>query len=95
MRPFHLDTNLLRMNTAHQIAAAIADAVREVMKARGETQRSVAEGAGIPLTTLHRKISGQTAFTVVELAAVAEYLATSITDLSLRAERIASGRAAA
>ena len=83
------------MTTAHDTAKALATAVREAVEQRGRTQREVADAVGIPLTTLSRKIRGLTPFDAVELAGIAEFLGTSLIDLALRAERIASKGVAA
>ena len=94
MRLFRMTTTVVHMTTAHDTARALAQAVREIIEARGYTQRDVAEGAGIPLTTLSRKLRGLTPLDAIETASLAIFLDTSLTDLALRADRITSRSAA-
>lgn len=75
------------MTTAQGLSKAVATAVSDAIKADRRSQRDVADAAGIPLVTLSRKLAGHRPFTLLELAAVAEVLDVSVTDLMLRAER--------
>lgn len=75
------------MNTPQALSVALTRAVSESMRDRRVSQRELADVTGIALVTLHRKLKGPTPFNVVELAAVAHALGTSLTDLALRAER--------
>lgn len=94
MRLFRLASTVFHMTTAHDTAKALAQAVRETIESRGHTQREVADGTGIPLTTLSRKLRGLTPLDAIETASLAIFLDTSITDLALRADRITSRSAA-
>lgn len=75
------------MTTAQSLSGALAGVVGDTIRDRGLTQRTVADQAGIPFTTLHRKLRGIAPFNVAELAVVADVLGTTLTDLALRAER--------
>lgn len=94
LRLSRLTTNVLRMTTAHDVAQALALVTREAISARGLTQREASEAAGIPLTTLNRKLRGQGPFDILELARLCDTLDVSLTDLALRAERAATRSAA-
>lgn len=59
------------------------------------SQRDVAAATGIPLVTLSRRLTGQTGFTVPEVAAIAHLLGISLVEVFLRAERAATASAAA
>ena len=85
---FRLTTNLVRMNTPEATSARLTAAVGDAIKAAGLSQRAVAERCGIPLVTLNRRLTGRTAFTVIEVAAIADALGTSLLDLAVRAERM-------
>lgn len=63
------------------ITQHVASAVSEAIDAAGETQLSVSEGAGIPRTTLIRRLRGQSPFTVAELERIASHLNVSVTSL--------------
>lgn len=86
---FRLTSNVIRMTTATTASADLAEVIAAAMKADGKSQRAVSEAAGIPLVTLNRRLTGRSAFTVPEVAAIAKVLDLSIVDLFLRAERSA------
>ena len=65
----------------NETTKAVAEAVREHIAIAGETQLSIAEVTGIPRTTLMRRLSGVTPFTVAELAAIASALGCTLGDL--------------
>ena len=85
---FRLTTNLLRMNTPEATSARLTAVVADAMKTSGLSQRVMSERCGIPLVTLNRRLTGRNAFTIVELAAIADVLGISIVELALRAERL-------
>lgn len=59
---------------ARNIAAAIT--------LKNRSKKSVAESAGIPLTTFNRKIRGQADITVTDICAVADVLGISPVELA-------------
>lgn len=83
---FRLTTNVARMNTPQQVGAALAEVVRAAIKDAGLSQRGVAAAAGMPLVTLNRRLTGHSAFTVVEVAAIAAVVGIGVTELFVRAE---------
>lgn len=85
---FRLTTNLIRMNTPEAISARLTATVAAAIRTAGLTQRAVSERTGIPLVTLSRRLTGRTAFNMVELAAIAEVLDLSVVELAVRAERL-------
>lgn len=76
------------MNTPEATSARLTAAVADAVKASGLSQRTLAEKCGIPLVTLNRRLTGRNPFTVVEVAAIADALGTSLLDLAVRAERL-------
>jgi len=76
------------MNTPEAISARLTAAVADAIKMAGLSQRAVSEQTGIPLVTLSRRLTGRTAFTVIELAAIAQVLNLSLVELAVRAERV-------
>lgn len=57
----------------------VTDAVDRAFKHAGVSYRDVASGAGIPLSTLLRRLK-RGDWTIPELAAIAEYLDIPVTD---------------
>lgn len=83
-----LVTTVVRMETPEAIARQVAIEIENVRKSAGVSQRDLAEATGIPLVTLNRRLTGQgKPFTFAEVAAVAQSLGTTITEIALRAER--------
>lgn len=82
------------MTTATNLSAAVSDAAASAIRKRGLTQREVANASGIPLTTLHRKLSGKSPLTVIDLALICEVAGVSVLDVVLEAERNAAQVAA-
>lgn len=76
------------MTTAQQITEGLTLAIRAAIEEARLSQRALADETGIPLVTLSRRLRGQSAFTVPEVAAIAKACSVSIVDLALRAERI-------
>lgn len=70
---------------------ALAETVAAALQVAGLVQRDVAEGTGIPLATLNRRLTGRSPFLITELAAIAELLDTTASGLLSLAE---SGAAA-
>ena len=82
-----METIVTHMNTPEAVNRSLINVIEDARKGAKLSQRDLSESAGIPLTTLHQKLKGHRAFTVIELALIAEALGTSITELALRAER--------
>ncbi len=59
----------------------VAEAVREAVAARGISQIALSEATGIPRVTLIRRLNGHSPFTIAELAAIAEHLGVTVSDL--------------
>ncbi len=87
---FRLTTSMLRMNTPQATSDRLSAVIGDAMKTAGVSQRAMSEATGIPLVTLNRRLTGRTAFTVTEMAAIAEVLHLSIVEFAIRAERLAS-----
>ncbi len=87
---FHLTTSMLRMNTPQATSDRLTAVIVEAMQAAKVSQRAMSEATGIPLVTLNRRLTGRTAFTVPEMASIADVLHLSIVELALRAERLRS-----
>lgn len=85
---FRLTTSMLHMNTPQATSDRLTAVISQAMASAKVSQRAMAEATGIPLVTLNRRLTGRTAFTAVEMAAVAEVLNLSIVELALRAERL-------
>lgn len=69
------------MEQPQNTGAAVAEAVRAAIAARGTTQSAVAEATGIPRVTLVRRLTGFSSFTVDELARIAKVLETTPAEL--------------
>lgn len=91
---FRLCANLFSMKQDNEVSAALSASIAELLQERGLTQRELANATQIPLATLNRRLACVAPFTVIELAAIARVLHTSITDLALKAERSMAGAAA-
>jgi transcriptional regulator with XRE-family HTH domain len=73
-----MDMYVVRMETT-TYAAQVAKAVTAAIEAAGQTQLGISEATSIPRTTLIRRLSGATPFTVAELDAIADALGVSVT----------------
>ena len=79
------------VEVATSAASQLPEAVRAAIETAGLSQAEVARESGIPLVTMHRRLSGRgRAFSVVELAAVGEVLGVSVVELGAAAERLHS-----
>ena len=63
-------------DTSRSIAAAVSAALKEA----GIAQRDAAARSGIPLTTLSRRLTGNSPFTVTELAILADLCGLTVAD---------------
>lgn len=59
----------------------VADRVVAAMESKGATRLGISEATGIPRTTLLRRLSGASSFTVAELDAIARALEVPVRDL--------------
>ena len=59
----------------------VADRVVAAMQSKGATRLGISEATGIPRTTLLRRLSGASSFTVAELHAIARALEVPVRDL--------------
>lgn len=84
---FRMTSSMVRMTTAQQASADLIEVIVAAAHDAGISQRHLAETTGIPLVTISRTFRGLRSPNVLELAAIADVLGTSITDLALRAER--------
>lgn len=64
----------------------IAGVVERRISASGISLREAARQTGIPLTTLSRRLTGNSPFSLPELAAVAELLGVVASELVIEAE---------
>ena len=69
----HMDTS----TASHRVALA----VREQLRKSGKTQLDVVDATGIPRTTLNRRMTGNSPFTVNELDLIASFLDVSVSTL--------------
>ncbi len=58
----------------------VADRVVTAMESKGATRLGISEATGIPRTTLLRRLSGASPFTVAELDAIARALNMPVRD---------------
>lgn len=70
------------------ITQTVAAAVRGLIAERGMSELSMAQESGIPRVTLRRRLAGQTAFTVQELADVGRVLDITVLDIVKRSETV-------
>lgn len=63
------------------ITRGTAQAVTEALKNSGKSQLSLSDESGIPRTTLLRRLSGASPFTVAELQRIADVLGVSVVSL--------------
>lgn len=68
----------------------LTTAIRERMAEKGLTQAVVARALGIGRQAFSRKINGHNDFSVSEMTRLAQILGTTVVDLTLRAEQIAT-----
>lgn len=75
------------MGTPEATAGGIARAVSAALRDAGISQREAANNAGIPLTTLARRLTGRSPFLTTELAALADLMGTTVSQLVAAGER--------
>lgn len=73
-----------------EYAQTVAHATFAAMVAGGETQLGLSVKTGIPRTTLARRLSGSSPFTVAELAAIADVLGIPVASLVTPAQTAAA-----
>lgn len=69
------------VDTEADLNKAIAGVVRNAMEEAGFSPATLAKASGMARTTLDRRLTGLTAFTTAELAALARVLKTSLVAL--------------
>lgn len=67
------------------ITQGTARAVTAAMEAAGASQLAMSEATGIPRTTLLRRLSGSSPFTIAELERIADHLQVPVESLIQRA----------
>ena len=75
------------MDTPEQQSRALALAFAEALKDAGISQRDAAAGAGIPLVTLSRRLTGKAPLRADEMATLAALAGTSVSAIAARAEQ--------
>lgn len=76
-RVFHMDTN--------PTPRAVARAVSEALTRAGVSQREASTRSGIPLTTLSRRLTGNSPLNVCELDALAGIAGVTVVDIVISA----------
>jgi transcriptional regulator with XRE-family HTH domain len=74
------------MATNTDTSRSIARAVSTALSAAGIAQRDAAERTGIPISTLSRRLTGNSPFTVTELDLLANVLGCTVTELVAAAQ---------
>lgn len=69
------------MDTPEAVSRAVAEAVKTALDEADITRRDAAVRSGIPLTTLQRRLNGQSPFLVTELAVLATMTGTTVSAL--------------
>lgn len=59
----------------------VAERVRVAMEENGQTPKGLADVAGVPRTTLLRRLTGNSSFTLTEIDALAPHLGVTVGDL--------------
>lgn len=74
---FHMDSTTY--------AAQVADNIRQAISSHGSTIREAAERAGIPSTTMNRRLAshGESPFTIREVKALADALGVTASSLTV------------
>lgn len=67
----------------------VALAVRDHLRQAGKTQLDVVGATGIPRTTLNRRMTGNSPFTITELELIAAFLGVTVTEILRTSERAA------
>lgn len=75
------------MGTPEATSGGIARAVSAALRDANISQRDAAARAGIPLTTLARRLTGRSPFLTTELAALADLMGTTVSALVAAGER--------
>lgn len=81
---FRSGCNVFRMERT--TSRAIAEVVSQALTDSGKSLRDAATTTGIPLTTLSRRLTGNSSFTVDEVDALACLLGLSVSQLAAAAE---------
>lgn len=73
------------LESRQQMASAVTSALAEA----GIAQRKASDLTGIPMTTLRRRLTGNAAFDLDELALLGDLVGLTIADLVARADQAA------
>jgi transcriptional regulator with XRE-family HTH domain len=83
-----MEHRVLHMDTPSN-SRRVADAVRERLRELGKTQLDIVDATGIPRTTLNRRMTGLSPFTITELELIAAFLDTTPSKFLTAAEAAA------
>ena len=87
---------VIDMEHLNPTAADMADTIKSAAKAAGLSQRDLANKAGIPTTTLNRKLNSGAPLHWNELRAIADAIGRTVSSLAAETEvRLAAERASA
>lgn len=81
----HLGHTVLHMDTL-TASRRIADVIRDRLRETRRTQLDIVAATGIPRTTLNRRMTGNSPFTVTELELIADFLGMTVTALMVASE---------
>lgn len=68
------------------LSPRVAETVCRICERAGESQLGLSSGTTIPRTTLLRRLSGSSPFTIAELEAIAKHLNTTVGEILAEAE---------
>lgn len=84
---FHVGSRLFLVEQTTSLTEGLAAAVDAAIAAAGLSRRQAAELAGIPTTTLHRRLTVPSPLLVTELEAIAKVTGTTVASLLENATR--------
>lgn len=85
---FHVGTSVLHMEHPEGMTQAVAAVIKGRLEATNTSLRAAAVETGIPLTTLTRRLTGTSPFSLVELASIASMFETTVSRLAIEAEAL-------
>lgn len=77
---------VLHMEHPPATLSSLSEVVKQRLEDAGISQRQAASQTGIPLTTLSRRLTGNSSFSVTELAALAGLFGIPVSRLAIEAE---------
>lgn len=81
----HLGHSVLHMDTL-PASQRVALAVRDHLRQAGKTQLDIVDATGIPRTTLNRRMTGNSPFTISELELIAGAIGVTVTEIMQASE---------